>query len=320
MLRCAILDDYQGVATRFGDFSSLGDRVSVDVFRAHINQTEALVAALAPYDIIIAMRERTPFDAARLAALPRLKLLVTTGMRNASIDMAAASRAGIMVCGTPGFAGSTAELAFGLMLALARNITAENRNFQANGPWQLSVGRDLKGLTLGVLGLGTLGAKIATLARAFDMNVLGWSRNNSPERSEKLGVSYVPSLESVLSQADVVSIHLTLTPETRGLINAERLALMKPDAFIINTSRGPIIEEAALVAALRAGRLAGAGLDVFDQEPLPADHPFRTLPNVVATPHLGYVTENSYRAFFTGAVAAIERWLASTPVNVLAKP
>ena len=317
MLRCAILDDYQNVARTFGDFARLADRVDVTVFRENMSDTAALVAALAPFDIVVAMRERTPFDAARLAALPNLKLLITTGMRNASIDLAAAGRQGVMVCGTPGFAGSTAELAWGMLLALARHIPQESAGLRAGGQWQTTVGRDLNGLTLGVLGLGTLGAKIAGFGRAFGMNVLGWSRNNTPERSEKLGVTYTERLVDVLSASDVVSIHLTLTPQTRGLIGARELGLMKPDALLLNTSRGPIVDEAALIAALQAGRIAGAGLDVFDVEPLPVAHPFRRLENVLALPHLGYVTENSYRAFFTGIVENIEGWMEKRPVRIL---
>ena len=237
-------------------------------------------------------------------------------MRNASIDTAAAAARGIVVCGTPGFAGSTAELAWGLLLALMRHIPAENAAFHACGGWQQTVGRDLNGLTLGVLGLGTLGSKMATFGRAFGMKVLGWSRNNTPERSAALGIGCA-TLDEVLASSHVVSINLTLNEGTRGLLGAGELARMRPDAVLLNTSRGPIVDEAALIAALRAGKIAGAGLDVFDTEPLAADHPLRTLPNVIATPHLGYVTNNSYSAFFTGAVEDIEAWLAGHPIRAL---
>lgn len=319
MLRCAILDDYQGVALQFGDFAALKDRVDITVFRQNIAETPRLIETLAPFDIVVAMRERTPFDAARLAALPRLKLLVTTGMKNAAIDLVAAKAQGITVCGTPGFVGSTAELAWGLLIALMRHLPSETSGFRAASPqWQHSIGRDLNGLTLGVLGLGNLGAKIATFGKAFGMDVHGWSRNNTPERSAALGIHYAPSLDALLASADVVAINLTLTPETRGLIDARRLGLMKPSAVLVNTSRGPIVDEPALVAALENGKIAGAALDVYDPEPLPANHPFRRMANVVATPHLGYVTENTYRAFLGGAAEDIAGWLAGKPQRVLA--
>lgn len=314
-MRCAILDDYQSVATTYGDFAALDARIAVTGFAQPIAEA-TLAETLAPFDIIVAMRERTPFPAELLAALPNLKLLVTTGMRNASIDLAAAHANRILVCGTPGFAGSTAELAFALMLGLARKVPQEAGNLRAGG-WQTSVGRDLKGLTLGLIGLGTLGAKVARIARAFEMDVHAYSRNNTPERSAALDVTCAPDLDAMLGASDIVSIHVTLTPETRGLIDTRRLSLLKPTALLINTSRGPIVDEAALVAALQAGKLAGAGLDVFDHEPLPTEHPFRTLPNVLATPHLGYVTENTYRIFYGGAVEAIAAWLDGKPVRVL---
>lgn len=320
MLRCAILDDYQQVALGSGHFDPLRGAVDFASFPEHMSATEALVTALAPFDIIIAMRERTPFDQARLARLPNLKLLITTGMRNASIDLPAAAARGILVCGTEGFAGSTAELAWGLLLGLTRRIPAEFANFRQGGPWQISVGRDLNGLTLGVVGLGTLGKKLAGFGKAFGMRVIGWSRSNSPERSAGLGIDFSPDLASLLKAADVVSLHIPLNNETRGLIGAAELALMKPGAILLNTSRGPIVEETALIAALKAGRLGGAGLDVFDAEPLPLDHPFRRLENVLCTPHLGYVTEKSYRAFFAGAAEAIAAWRAGAPVRVLAGP
>lgn len=317
MIKCAILDDYQDVALSCADFSALKGRVEFHVFTDNVADTDELVDRLAHFEIVVAMRERTRFDAERLARLPNLKLLITTGMRNASIDVAEAKRRGIAVCGTEGFAGSTAELAWGLLLCLMRHIPAEYDNFRAGGPWQLTVGRDLRGLTLGVIGLGTLGKRICAYGKAFGMNVLGWSRSNTPEKSAELGIGYAPDLDAILTQSDVVSIHIPLNASTRGLIGAAQLARMKKDAVLLNTSRGPIVDEAALLEALNDGRLAGAGLDVFAIEPLPGDHPFRTAKNLIATPHLGYVTQNSYRAYFTGMAEDIAAWLDGAPKRVL---
>lgn len=317
MLKCAILDDYQDTALSRADYSALRGKVEFHVFTDHVEDTDEVIARLAPFDIVVAMRERTRFDAERLARLPNLKLLITTGMRNASIDVAAAKGRGVTVCGTDGFAGSTAELAWGLLLNLMRHIPAEYDNFRKGGHWQLTVGRDLRGLTLGVIGLGTLGKRLCAYGKAFGMNVLGWSRSNTPERSAELGVTFAPDLETILRESDVVSIHIPLNPQTRGLIGASQLALMKPDAVLLNTSRGPIVDEAALIDALRNGRLGGAGVDVFDMEPLPAGHPFRSLDRLIATPHLGYVTQNSYRAYFEGVAEDIRAWLDGSPVRVL---
>jgi len=320
MLRCAILDDYQDAAQSRGDFGKLAGTVEFSIIRENIAETPALLDRLAPFEIIVAMRERTRFDAERLAGLPNLKLLITTGMRNASIDMEAAARHGITVCGTEGFAGSAAELTWGLLLALMRHIPREAENFRAGGPWQLTVGRDLRGLRLGVIGLGTLGKLVAGYGCAFGMDVAGWSRSNTPERSAELGIGHVPTLDALLGRSDVVSIHIPLNPTTRGLIGARELGLLPPGAILLNTSRGPIVDEAAMIAALRSGQLGGAGLDVFDPEPLPKDHVLRQLDNVMAVPHLGYVTENAYALYFTGAVAAIAAWLAGAPIRVLSSP
>jgi len=318
MFRCAILDDYQDAALSYGDFTRLKERVDFTVFRETIAETPRLIEILAPFDIIVMMRERTPFDAARLNALPNLKLLITTGMRNAAIDLAAAKARNLPVCGTPGFVGSTAELAWGLLLNLVRHIPQEYQGFQNNAPgWQHTIGRDLNGLTLAVLGLGNLGKKIAQFGKVFGMNVQGWSKNNTAERSAELGIGYAPDLDALLATADVVSINLVLNSETRNLIDARRLGLMKPDALLINTSRGPIVNEAALVQALQNKRIGGAGLDVFDVEPLPLNHPFRGLPNVIATPHLGYVTENSFKAFYPAIIENIEGWLAGKTMREL---
>jgi phosphoglycerate dehydrogenase-like enzyme len=321
MLRCAILDDYQDAALSRGDFGKLAGKVEFTVFREHVAETRPLLERLAPFEIVVAMRERTRFDAERLAGLPNLKLLITTGMRNASIDMEAAARQGITVCGTDSFAGSAAELTWGLLLALMRHIPREAENFRQGGPsWQLTVGRDLRGLRLGVIGLGTLGKLVAGYGRAFGMEVAGWSRSNTPERSAELGIGFAPTLDALLERSDVISIHIPLNPATRGLIGARELGLLPPGAVLLNTSRGPIVDEAAMVAALRDGSLGGAGLDVFDPEPLPADHVLRQLDNVMAVPHLGYVTENSYARYFSGTVAAIEAWMAGAPVRVLSEP
>ncbi|MDQ0315807.1 D-2-hydroxyacid dehydrogenase family protein [Amorphus orientalis] len=315
--RCAVLDDYQNVAADMADWSSLLPEVAVDFIDRPLTAGER-AEALAPYSIVVAMRERTPFDAELLSRLPNLKLLVTTGMGNAAIDMDAARRHGIVVSGTRGSVGPAAELAWGLLLAVMRHIPDEQVNFSAGGDrWQLTLGRDLKGKTLGVVGLGKLGSLVAGYGRAFNMRVLGWSRSNTPERSAELGVEYRATLAEMLPDCDVVSLHLTLTPETRGIIGAQELSAMKRDAVIINTSRGPLIDEAALIAALKDGRIGGAGLDVFDAEPLPADHPFRTLPTVVCTPHLGYVTRETYAIYYRDAVDDICAFLAGEPKRIL---
>jgi phosphoglycerate dehydrogenase-like enzyme len=319
--RCAILDDYQDVALQMADWSALAGKVGIERLTASLIERDRLAERLAAYQVIVAMRERTVFDAELLARLPNLKLLVTTGMANASIDMDAAARRGILVCGTRGSIGPAAELAWGLLLALARNIPAETANLRANGErWQLSVGTDLKGKTLGIVGVGKLGRLVAGYGLAFGMNVVGWSRSNTPEKSRALGIGYAATLDELLQHADVVSLHLTLTAETRGLIGARELGLMKPGALIVNASRGPLVDETALIAALRSGHIGGAALDVFDAEPLPADHPFRSLPNVVATPHLGYVSKETYRIYYQDAADAVAAWLAGAPIRVLNTP
>ena len=320
-LRCAILDDYQDVALQMADWSALAGKVGIDRVTTSPIGRDRLAERLAGYQIIVAMRERTVFDAELLARLPSLKLLVTTGMVNASIDMDAAARRGVLVCGTRGSVGPAAELAWALLLALARNIPAETANLRANGErWQLSVGTDLKGKTLGVAGVGKLGRMVAGYGLAFGMNVIGWSRSNTPEKSQALGIGLAATLDELLQQADVVTLHLPLTAETRGCIGARELGLMKPGALLVNTSRGPLVEEAALIAALRSGRIGGAALDVFDAEPLPAEHPFRSLPNVAATPHLGYVTKETYRIYYQDAAAAVAAWLAGAPMRMLNAP
>jgi phosphoglycerate dehydrogenase-like enzyme len=320
MLRCVILDDYQNVAYTMADWGRLDGRVELEVLTRHIGDRDELARTLEPFEIIVAMRERTPFDQALFERLPRLKLLVTTGMRNPSIDLDAAVARGVTVCGTKGSAGATAELAWGLIIGLLRHIPEEAANLHRGGPWQSTVGRDLAGRRLGVVGLGNLGTRVARVGRAFGMPVSAWSRSLTPEKAASLDLDYCADLDELLRTADIVTLHLVLNAEARHIIDARRLALMKPDAFLVNTARGPLVDEAALVRALAERRIAGAALDVYGEEPLPAEHPFRTLPNVLATPHLGYVTEATYRVFFGGAVEDIEAWLAGSPVRVLAKP
>lgn len=311
----AILDDYQGAALRFADWSAA--KTKVQAFNEHIADRDRLAKALADFEIVVAMRERTPFDRALFAKLPNLKLLVTTGMRNAAIDLEAASAHGIMVCGTEGAAHPTAELAWGLIISCVRRISFENAALRRGGRWQNSVGGDLNGKRLGVIGLGRLGSRVARVGKAFEMNVLAWSKHLTRERCQAAGAELAPSLDDVLRTSDVVTIHLVLSERTRGLIGARELGLMKSTAYLINTSRGPIVDERALIAALQQGAIAGAGLDVFDEEPLPAAHPFRTLDNVVATPHLGYVSEDTYRIFYGQALEDVIAWLSGKPMRVL---
>ena len=315
MTRVAILDDYQGVALRMADWGRLPAGTDVVVFPDHLADPGAVAARLAEFDIVMAMRERTPFPRALLERLPRLRLLITSGMRNAAIDLAAATERGILVCGTGGLPYPTAELAWALILALFRRVPAEDRATRA-GHWQQSVGLGLNGKTLGVLGLGTLGSRVARVGRAFEMDVIAWSQNLTARRAAEVGATLVAK-DELLGRSDIVTIHLVLGDRTRELLGARELALMKPSAYLDNTSRGPIVDEAALVRALRAGTIAGAGLDVFDEEPLPLGHPLRQLPNTVITPHLGYVTEETYRIFFGQAVEDVEAFLRGAPVRVL---
>ena len=315
MARVALLDDYQGVALGMADWKSLPKDTEVVAFPDHLDDEGALAARLADFDIVMAMRERTPFPRTLLERLPKLKLLITAGMRNASIDMKAAAERGVLVCGTAGLPYPTAELAWGLILGLMRRIPAEDRATR-EGRWQTSLGLGLNGKTLGVLGLGTLGSRVAKVGRAFEMEVLAWSQNLTAERAAEVGVTLVPK-DELLARADIVSIHLVLGERTRGLISARELGLMKRSAYLVNTSRGPIVDEAALIRALREGSIAGAGLDVFGTEPLPLDHPFRRIPNTVIAPHLGYVTEETYRIFYGHAMEDIQAFLRGDPVRVL---
>jgi phosphoglycerate dehydrogenase-like enzyme len=314
-VRVAVLDDYQDVARRYGDWDRLGDRIELTVFNEHIGDVDVLVERLAGYEVVVAMRERTAFPEAVLDRLPRLRLLVTTGMVNAAIDVPAAQRRGVTVAGTGGVASATAELTWGLILALVRQIPAEFERVRAGG-WQGTVGGDLAGRTLGVIGLGRMGAQVATVGRAFGMDVVAWSHNLRAEQASALGVRAV-TRDELLAEAHVVTVHVRLSDRTRALIGERELRAMRPDAYLVNTSRGPIVDEAALLRALREGWIAGAGLDVFDVEPLPVGHPLRGAPNAVLTPHLGYVTDETYRVFFGDAVADIEGFLSGQPVRVL---
>jgi len=295
MARVAILDDYQHVARRMADWSTLPAGTDVVVFADHLKDAGAVAARLADFEAVVAMRERTAFPRALLERLPKLKLLVTTGMRNASIDVAAATARGIVVCGTAGLPYPTAELTWGLILALVRRIPVEDRATR-EGRWQISCGLGLNGKTLGVIGLGGLGSRVAKVGRAFEMDVIAWSQNLTEARAAEVGAKLVAK-DELLARADVASIHLVLSDRTRGLIGARELSLMKRTAYLINTSRGPIVDESALVAAVRKGTIAGAGLDVYGDEPLAIDHPLRDLPNTVITPHLSYVTAKRYRMF-----------------------
>lgn len=307
-MRVAILDDYQDVARRFADWSGL----DVTVFNDHVAGDDALVARLEPFEAIVAMRERTPFTAERLARLPRLRLLITTGAGNASFDMEAARSRGITVCATGYFNAPTAELTWGLILAVTRHIPQEDAAVRAGG-WQHTIGPELARRTLGVIGYGRQGTRVAAIARAFEMDVLAWSQN----LREAEGAEVASSKEELLERSDIVSIHTRLSDRTRGLIGAAELARMKPTAYLINTSRGPIVDEAALLEALHAGTIAGAGLDVYDTEPLPADHPLRGAPNTVLTPHIGYVSTGLYEVFYRDAAEDVRAFMAGAPVRVL---
>lgn len=315
-VRVAILDDYQGASREFGDWASLPSHVQIARFADHVEDHDELVARLRYFDIIVVMRERTPFPRAVLERLPELKLLVTTGHRNAVIDIAAATDNGILVSGTRGYFPATVELTWGLILSLLRHIPSEHASMRTGG-WQHTMGTDLSGATLGVVGLGNMGKFVARIGKVFDMRVIAWSQNMTPEAAEAAGAEYV-SREELFATSDVVTIHLQLLgARNRGLVVASDLARMKKSAVLINTSRGPIVDEAALIEALREERIAGAAIDVYDPEPIAANHPFRSLPNVVTTPHIGYVTNNTYRVFIEDVVEDIAAWLNGKPIRLI---
>lgn len=306
-----MLDDYQGVALQMADWSAVAQRAHIDVFRDHLSDPQAVAQRLLPYDVVCVMRERTPLRRELLEQLPNLKLIASTAGGNASIDVQAAAGRGIKVVHTGYASTPTVELTWALILASARHITQESAALRAGG-WQNTIGEDLAKKTLGIIGLGRLGSLVAKVALAFDMHVIAWSQNLTAERAAAAGVSLVTK-EQLLRQADFVSIHLVLSARTRGLIGAAEFALMKPSARLVNTSRGPIVDESALIDALAAGRIAGAAIDVFDVEPLPPGHPFRALPNVLATPHIGYVSRALYETFYRDTVANITAWLDTHP-------
>ncbi|BCO37116.1 hydroxyacid dehydrogenase [Mycobacterium heckeshornense] len=307
-MKVAILDDYQNVALSMADWSDVASRAEITVFGDHLADTDALVERLAPFDVVCVMRERTPLPRAVIERLPRLKMIASTGPFNASIDVVAAAERGIHVSTTGGYIESTVELTWALILAAARRIVDETLSVRAGG-WQTSVGRQLGGAVLGVLGLGRVGTRVARVGAAFGMEVIAWSTNLTPKAAEQAGVAYV-SRDELFSRSDVLTVHVVLSERTRGLVGAAELASMKPTAMLVNTSRGPIVDEQALIAALRSGTIAAAGLDVFDIEPLPPGHPLRSLDNVVATPHIGYVADRVYRTFYGEAATHIARWLA----------
>lgn len=318
-MKIAVLDDYQDVARRSADWSRVGGEVVVFEDRA---SGRALVERLRPFDVVCLMRERTPMPAEVIEALPNLKLIVTTGRRNASIDLAAAARRGIPVSGTESHKPPPAHLAMTLILAASRGLAREALSMR-DGGWQRGLGRDVHGLTLGLIGLGRLGAHVAALARPFGMRIVAWSRSLTDERAAAAGAARMPSLRALLAESDVVSIHAVLSPDSRGLIDADALAAMKPDALLVNTSRGPIVDWRALLDGLRAGRPGAAALDVYDEEPLPADHPLRDAALIDAgklllVPHIGYVVEQTYRLFYRQTVEAVEAWRAGRPVRLLA--
>jgi len=313
--RVAILDDYQNVWETYADWSAVAERVEVTSFRDHVDDETTLVERLHDFEVVVAMRERTAFPRQVLERLPRLELLITTGPFNAVIDTTAATEQGVTVCGTGGVLHNTAELTWALILACARHIPTEDANVKSGG-WMTTVGTDLHGRTLGLCGAGRLGGLVGRIGAAFGMNVIAWSQNLTEERAAEVGATLVDK-ETLFRQADVLSVHLVLSGRTRGLIGAPEFALMKPTSIFVNTSRGPITDEDALAEVLRTRRIRAAGIDVFATEPLPSDHPFRTLDNMICTPHLGYVTEGCYQVFFGDVVEDIAAWLRGSPIRLV---
>ncbi|HEY2246056.1 MAG TPA: D-2-hydroxyacid dehydrogenase family protein [Bradyrhizobium sp.] len=316
MLRAAILDDYQNVAMGYADWSPIATDVEIKVFDKPFSSQDETIKALQGFAIVVGMRERTAFPRKVIEALPDLKLLITTGAKNNSFDIKAASERGVTVCGTGAVGNPTTGIAFGLMLELTRRIGFENARLKAGAPWQVTIGQDLEGLTLGIVGVGKLGQRVANVGKAFGMKVIGWSQNLTPEKAKEAGVDYA-SREDLFRNADFVTIHYQLSDRSRGLINSDDIGRMKKTAYLINTARAPIVDQAVLLKALQDKTIAGAGLDVFEVEPLPLDHPYRKLDNVVITPHLGYVSEQNYRKYFPDIVADIRAWLDGKPVRVI---
>ena len=314
-MRIAVLDDYQNVARDMADWSVIETDAEVTVFNAPLGGLEQVAATLDAFEIIAIMRERTPFPRTLFERLPNLQLLVTTGMRNKSIDLEAAGDHGVTVCGTSSPGRSTVELTWALILAAARHLVAEDRSVRTGG-WQTALGLDLQGKVLGIIGLGRLGSQVAEIAKAFRMDVVAWSPNLTAERAAECGARLVTK-DDLLATADIVTIHMVLSEKTTDLLTAPDLDRMKPTAWLVNCSRGPIVNEGDLIRCLEAGKIAGAALDVYDEEPLPADHPVRRLGNTILSPHKGYVTEETYRVFYEGTVEAIRAWLDGEPVRVL---
>jgi D-3-phosphoglycerate dehydrogenase len=317
MIRVAILDDYQGVALKHADWSALANDVEIKVFDKPFASQDEAIKALQGFAIVAGMRERTPFPRRVIEALPDLKLLITTGAKNNAFDVKAAAEHGVTVCGTGSVGNPTTGIVFGLMLELTRHIGFENARMKASESWQVTIGQDLEGLTLGIVGLGKLGQRVAKIGQAFGMKVIAWSQNLTPERAREAGVDYA-CREDLFAQSDFVTIHLVLSDRSRGLITGDDLGRMKSSAYLINTARAPIVDQAALLKVLQEKKIAGAGLDVFETEPLPVDHPYRKLDNVVITPHLGYVSEQNYRKYFPDIVEDIRAFLDGKPVRVIA--
>ncbi|MPY73735.1 MAG: D-2-hydroxyacid dehydrogenase family protein [Alphaproteobacteria bacterium] len=315
-MRVAILDDYLGIALESADWSRVQASAAVDVYRDNLKDQKALADRLSPYDVLVIMRERTHFPRGLLERLPKLKLLVTTSSRNRSIDLAACADRGVVACHTEG--GHTPTMTWALILALAKRILEEDRATR-EGHWGVRPGLGLAGRTLGVVGLGKLGSAVARIGKAFDMRVIAWSQNLTDARAREVGVERVDK-DRLLRESDFVTLHLVLSDRTRGLIGAADMARMKPTAYLINTSRGPLVDEDALAVAVNEGVIAGAGLDVFGIEPLPADHPLRTLPNSVVTPHVGGFVQENYRLWYGGAVEDILAWLDGAPIRVMKEP
>jgi phosphoglycerate dehydrogenase-like enzyme len=315
-MRLAILDDFQNVVLSAADWSVIEDRVDITVFNDHLEALDEVAERLADFEIVVIIRERTKFPRALFEKLPNFKLLITGGMRNRGIDLAAAKDHRVTVCGTGGAGAPTSELTWGLILATVRNISEQVQAVHEGG-WQVGLGLGLQGKTLGIIGLGRQGTAVAKVAKAFDMDVAAWSQNLTKERCAEQDVRFVESKEELLAQSDMVTIHLILSDRSKSTINAEALTHMKECAYLFNTSRGPIVDEDALIAAVKGGQIAGAGLDVFDIEPLPADHPYRNTPGIVPTPHLGYVSLENYQVYFGQGIEDIEAWFKGEPVRVL---
>jgi phosphoglycerate dehydrogenase-like enzyme len=308
-IRIAILDDYQNVALSMADWSVLDGRATVTVFNDHLDSTDAVVARLQPFEIVCVMRERTPMTRAIIERLPKLRVIASTGLRNASIDLEVAAERGVQTLNTGYSSAPTIEMTWALILASSRNLIEENAALRSGG-WQRHVGDEIAGRTLGLLGLGNIGREVARIGKTFGMTVIAWSQNLTADQAADAGAVKVPK-DDLFRRADIVSIHLVLSGRTRGLVGAAEFALMKPTAWLVNTSRGPIVVEADLLDALKTGKIAGAAIDVFDQEPLPLDHPFRSLPDLLATPHIGYVSRALYERFYQDTVSNIVQWLDS---------